>query len=445
MDMELIKKLDSPDVNERLDAVKKLSENFSPEAKSDNVNMHVHTFYSFNANNWSPSRIAYEYAKRGIKYLGIIDFDVIDGKEEFFIAGDYLKIHTSVGIETRAFSNAMHDKEIDSPGEPGVSYIAAAGFAVDLDQYPEEKKKLDFFRDNARERNIALIKRINAHVPDIAVELDKDVIPLTPSGNATERHIIKAYIIESERKFTGEKLVSFWMDILEKSKEEIVALIDDKPRMEDAVRSKFAKKGGYGYVQPSASTFPPVEDFFSWAKRCQAIPMESWLDGTSQGEKDPVALLERSGSMGAEALNIIPDRNWNIKDPDTRTKKVKNLHEIISAANRMDVPLNIGTEMNKKGQVFVDDLQGEVLKNFRNDFTRGAAIFTGHTMLTRFAGFSYTSEKANELFKSKKDKNDFFAAAGSLPAVDHSLSQKFLNAGPEKAFELITDLMIVRP
>jgi len=438
-----IENLNSFNAIDRLSALKELSKNMQRENATENVNMHIHTFFSFNAENWSPSRVAYEYAKRGISMLGIIDFDVIDGMNEFHHAGELLGIRTSVGIETRAFCNEMSDKEIDSPGEPGVSYIAAGGFAMELTEGSQQKKTLDLYRNTAKERNLALIARINPNVADIAVNYESDVLPLTPSGNATERHIIRAYINNSEKAFKQNDLVAFWSKLLVKSIDEAKAIIENKPLMEELVRSKLAKRGGFGYEQPTSKTFPKVEDFFTWVRSCNAIPMESWLDGTSAGEADPLKLLELSVSKGAAALNIIPDRNWNIKDPAVKLLKENNLKKIIDTAVSLNLPLHIGAEMNKLGQPFIDDLDGVSLKPYKQLFIKGAQIFTGHTVLTRFANFSYLGENSEAKFaKNIINKNDFFASVGALPPVNSVIADNLRSAGTEKAFNIISDSVL---
>ena len=358
---------------------------------------------------------------------------------EFLDAGELLGLRTSVGIETRAFSTKMADKEIDSPGEPGVSYIAAAGFSKKLTDGSDAKKTLDYYSKTADDRNIALISRINPNVSAIAIDYKKDVLPLTPSGNATERHIIKAYVNKADSVFTQQnELLEFWVSTLGKSNDEVTEILSNRPKMEDVVRAKFAKKGGFGYQQPTSDSFPKVEDFFAWARSCDAIPMESWLDGTSDGEIDPKVLLELAVENGAEALNIIPDRNWNIADAKTKELKIKNLHTIVKAAKELNLPLHIGTEMNKGGLPFVDDLEGPVLKEFKEVFLTGAKIFAGHTLLTRFADFSYVGDKANTEFDSNKAlKNSVFASVGALPAVTTQLGNKLRGMSKGEAFTFI--------
>lgn len=439
---ELLKRLSDFDIPTRHKALEEAARRFDTSSVKPlcNVNMHIHSFFSYNVENWSPSRIAYECALAGLHAAGIIDFDVIDGKDEFIQAGELLGLRTSVGIETRAFLNEFANRDIDSPGEPGVSYIAAAGFAAELPEGSPERQQLDRFRETARIRNLALIERINPHVDPIAIDYQNDVLPLTPSGNATERHIVQAYLNKSLAVFTdAPKLLNFWSQLLETDASTIESYLDDRPTLENAIRNRFAKRGGFGYVQPDANTFPPVESFFTWVKRCKAIPMESWLDGTSPGESDPQALLELSLAKGAEALNIIPDRNWNIKDADIKQRKVANLDAIIHTARALDLPLHIGTEMNKQGLPFVDDLEGEVLKQYRDDFIQGANVFTGHTVLKRFADFAYTGEKAAAAYSSKADKNRFFARVGALPPVSKAIADSLRNIGAEKAFNVIND------
>ncbi len=434
-------KLNSFNSVERENELKKiLNSRISFMEPGENVNMHLHTFFSFNAENFSPTRIALEAKLHGFYAAGIIDFDVIDGQDEFLKAGELLGLRTNVGVETRTFNTDFSDKEIDSPGEPGVSYVAGSGFAKDFPEGSFQSKKLAEYRANSAKRNLDLIKKINSCVPEIAIDYEKDVLPLAPSRNATERHIIRAYIISADEKISDiEKRTNFWEKVLDGSQPEIIDLLLDLSAMENVVRAKFAKRGGFGYVQPSIKTFPLIDDFFSFVKSCSAIPMESWLDGTSEGEADPKKLLESSVAKGAAALNIIPDRNWNVSNPETKTIKVANLREIVKIASAMNLPINIGTEMNKKGQPIIDDLNGEILKEFKNEFLSGARIMVGHTILTRFADFDYCGEKAEIEFSDTEMKNKFFESVGALPPLTVKIADKLRNLTTESAFTIIAD------
>ena len=430
--------------SERKDALKEFLNQhpiFDPEGS--NVNLHFHSFNSYNCENWSPTRIACESKLRGLYAAGIIDFDVIDGRDEFLEDAELLSLRASVGIETRAFLTEYSHLEIDSPGEPGVSYIAGSGFVTPFAEGSSQAITLAEYRNKALERNLALVGRINDKMPEIAVDYLTDVVQLTPSGNATERHIIQAYLQKSIKQNSDKKvLYELWSEVLGKTAIEVEAAFRNMSAMEDLVRSRLAKKGGVGYVQPTADTFPKVEDFFAWTRSCGALPLESWLDGTSKGEEDGKALLELSREKGALGLNIIPDRNWNIRDPGIKALKYNKLKEIVHIADQMDFPIQIGTEMNKAGLPFADDLEGEYLKPFKNSFMNGAKILIGHAVLQQFAGFSYSSFETDDFFiHNLKHKNEFFVSVGELPPVNKSIANKLRNAGKERSFSVIQDAL----
>ncbi|MCB0130129.1 MAG: hypothetical protein KDD78_04750, partial [Caldilineaceae bacterium] len=76
------------------------------------VNMHCHTFYSFNAYGLSPMALAWLARREQYAALGIVDFDVLDGVDEFLDACEQLDVRGSAGIETRVFVPEFADREI---------------------------------------------------------------------------------------------------------------------------------------------------------------------------------------------------------------------------------------------------------------------------------------------------------------------------------------------
>jgi len=434
--------LDSFDATERREALGRLAaehgDALGPEGT--NVNLHFHSFFSYNAEGYSPSHIAWEARKAGLYAAGLCDFDVLDGLEEFFEAGFTVGLRTTVHVETRVYLKEYAGVDISSPGEPGVTYIMGAGFAGAPAEGTAQARELRGYRSRARERNIALVNRINGHLPDIALDYERDVLPLTPAGTATERHIIEAYVNRARTVFAHpEQTAGFWSRVLDRDREETVALMADRPALEEAVRARLVKRGGLGYEQPSPETFPPAEEFIAWVRSCGAIPMIAWLDGTSPGEEDTHALLSCLTGKGAAAVNMIPDRNWNVADPDTRRRKLAKLAEVVQAASELGLPLNVGTEMNKKGLPFVDDLAVDALRPYRDVFLRGARILVGHSLLLRFAGVSYVGEWAQAEFQSVAAKNDFFESVGGLPPLGSRVARELEQSGRDAAWAWFRD------
>ena len=75
----------------------------------------------------------------------------------------------------------------------------------------------------------------------------------------------------------------------------------------------------------------------------------------------------------------------------------------------------------------------------KETFLRGARIMVGHTILARYANFSYISEAANAEFPDVAAKNDFFEAVGAMPAITGDKAKGLEDMGPEKALAHLRD------
>jgi hypothetical protein len=385
------------------------------------ANMHCHTFFSYNGYGYSPSALAWLAKKQGYKLMGIVDFDVLDAVDEFLNACDLVGVRGSAGMETRVFIPEFASREINSPGEPGIFYHMGIGFgSTDLADFnggpvlSADKQAatviLKSMRDRAEQRNRDLVEQVNAFLDPVALDYDRDVLPLTPAGNATERHICEAYVKVAAK--TIADAVQFWVEKLSTPASEIAAIIDNGPKIENLVRSKLMKRGGVGYVQPGPDMFPSIEEVNTVITACGALPCATWLDGTSSGEQAIEELLDLLIGKGIVALNIVPDRNWNIADPEVKARKVQNLYDVVKLAQRLDLPINVGTEMNKYGLKLVDDFDAPELVPVHEAFLDGAHFVYGHTVMQRALDLGYQSAWAQAYFPTRRERNAFYTQVG---------------------------------
>ena len=295
--------------------------------------------------------------------------------------------------------------------------------------------------ERSHARNRSLIQRINAGLRDVAVDYAADVLPLTPDRNATERHIVNAYHAKALREFGGDPdtAAAFWAARLGLDPKDARDSIKDTNRFTDKLRSKLMKKGGLGYKQPDVDTFPPLDAVIGMIRECRAIPMSTWLDGTSAGESAPTAQLECLMAKGVEAVNIIPDRNCNLKDAAEKARKVAELDRYVAAAHALDLPINVGTELNKAGQRFVDDFAAPAMQRHHAPFLQGAQVMVGHTRLLRWADLSYIDAAATAEFPARAARNAFFAAVGALPGPDQRTRDRLSALSPAKAYTYLAD------
>jgi len=403
-----------------------------PAAGTD-VNIHCHTFFSYNTYGYSPSKFAWLAKKAGLAVAGVVDFDVLDALEEFLDAARLLGLKGCAGLESRVYVPEFATRVMTSPGEPGITYHMGVGFPrANLEG--EAQEFLVGLRRTAQQRNRDLMGRVNEHLRPVELDYERDVLVLTPSGNATERHMCLAYARKAKDLFgEGDAPAGFWSEKLGVRIEP--SWLPENRGILDAIRAKTMKRGGVGYIRPGEGAFPLMADMNRFVAAAGGIPTLTWLDGTSDGEKDIEELLEVSMSTGAAAINVIPDRNYT---PGAKDEKLENLYQVVELAEKLHLPVVMGTEMNSPGQKFVDDFGTEELKPLAPVFLKGALIVYAHSVLQHRCGLGYTSEWAAKNFEGAEQRNEFFReVGGSLdPQGEDELSGLNEEATPAKILEI---------
>ncbi len=429
--------LDSFDAGIRREALERLCEAANGEYPpvGTHMNCHAHTFYSYNAYGYSPSHFAWLAKQRGLVAGGIVDFDVLDGLDEFLAAAKLLALKSCVSVESRVFVPEFADRVINSPGEPGISYHMGIGFTTT--ELPAEAQTfLDGMRASADERNRGLLERVNAFTAPVVLDYENDVQkPLTPNGNATERHICLAYARKAAAMFPDtEALKQYWV---EKLGDDAAAVeYPEGGDLQALIRAKTMKRGGVGYVQPGSGSFPTMSDMNAFALQCGAIPALTWLDGTSDGEACIGELIEIAMASGVAAVNIIPDRNFTAGVKD---EKLENLYDIVERAEALHLPVLVGTEMNSPGNKFVDDLDSDELKPLMPVFLKGTHIVYAHSVLQQAVGMGYVSDWAAKAFANAEEKNTFFETFGARfqPGQEDNLASLTDASTPDQILALL--------
>ena len=383
------------------------------------VNIHCHTFFSYNAYGYSPTKFAWLARKEGLAVAGTTDFDVLDALDEFREACRLLDLKGCSGMETRVYVPEFATRVINSPGEPGISYHM--GVAFPSSKAPKSQEPfLRGLKETARQRNRELMERVNRYLSPVEIDYERDVLILTPAGNATERHMCLAYARKAVNIFgESHKLIEFWSQKL--GTDAVLLGLPEGRDLLNTIRAKTMKRGGVGYVQPDKGSFPLMADTNRFILAAGGMPVHTWLDGSSDGEQAIEELLDVAMSTGAVAINVIPDRNYTPGAPD---QKVKNLYRVIEVAQRRHLVVVEGTEMNSPGQKFVDDFDTKELAPLLPVFLKGAHIVYAHSVLQRQCGLGYTSAWADKHFGAAERKNAFFEQIGATlrPRQEDSLA-----------------------
>jgi len=146
-----------------------------------------------------------------------------------------------------------------------------------------------------------MVTRVNTHMQPVQLDFEKDVVPLTPKGNATERHLCEAYEREAALVFPdAAQRAAYWKE----------KLGDSPPagaKLQNLIRAMTMKKGGVGYVHPGKGSFPLMADMNRFVLESGAIPTLAWLDGTTDGEKCIEDFFQIGMASGAAELQpLVP-------------------------------------------------------------------------------------------------------------------------------------------
>lgn len=339
------------------------------------LNLHLHTFHSFNCNNWSPSRVVFEAWKTGLQYAGTVDFDTLAGLDETLAAGSLLDVKVTGGFESRVLVEELKNKVIDSPMEPGIYYLCGKGFPKTPAADTEEGLFFERLKETAQARNKKVVQKLNDYLNEVKVDYVKDILPLTPSGNPTERHIVESYMRKAEERL-GAGTDKFWSEILSVGEARVKEAREKFPvYFGEMLRKSLIKFGGPGYIFPEEENFPKLDQVVGMIEKAGGIPTGTWLDGTNEGEEDAEAFVGFLKSKRIKAVTVIPERNYNIEDCEEKRLKLKKFNEFMQACINAEMPAVCGTELNKHGQPFVDDFQKPEISGYLDYFLQSASVF----------------------------------------------------------------------
>ena len=198
IDIAILNKLNAPTKAERLANLKEvLKDTVFPPMVPQYINNHIHTTYSFSP--YSPTAAVYAARMEGLCTAGIIDHDSISGAEEFLEAAKIVDMPVTIGMEARISMDdtRLEGRRTNNPDQVGVSYMTIQGVPHDkINTLTEFFKPYQAAR---HERNRKMIEKINALLPGIELDYDKDVLPLSlaaENGGVTERHLMYALAIK---------------------------------------------------------------------------------------------------------------------------------------------------------------------------------------------------------------------------------------------------------
>jgi len=142
---KIIQEINSSNKTARLFGLKRIYKLIEKEGKqfkkTEEVNNHVHTIYSFSP--YSPSMAAYLAWKASLQTVGIMDHDSVSGCKELIEACKIMGIASTIGFELRVnFSGTkVEGRKLNNPDSKNIGYISIHG--IPESKLTEAKKFLN--------------------------------------------------------------------------------------------------------------------------------------------------------------------------------------------------------------------------------------------------------------------------------------------------------------
>ena len=282
------------------------------------VNGHIHTPYSFSA--FESIEQALQMAKKeNVKVMGINDFNTGAGYPEFTEKALDYSVFPLFNIEFIGLDADFQEEgvRVNDPNNPGRIYFSGKGLSVPFSVPPENQKLLDTVLEESQNQVREMIVKTNEHLLEFALdfELDYDEIREKYAPfQVRERHIAKALAEKVNEKAKGniqqaEKVYTkLFVNVAPD------ADLNDRVAIENEIRTRFLKKGGFAFVPEDDAAFMTLNQIIELILDAGGIPCYPVLLDDKNGnftdfESDWNKMHAFFQKLNIGCIELIPNRN----------------------------------------------------------------------------------------------------------------------------------------
>ncbi len=387
-------------------------------AKTLEVNNHIHTPYSFSA--FDSIQQAISLAKdEGIQILGINDFFVRDGYEEFAKECYSNEIFPLFNIEFIALSkeDQKNNVRVNDPNNPGRTYLSGKGLSFPAKISEENRKKLEALVKESQVQVENMIAKLNDHMKskgyDLSFSMD-EMYGKYAKKLVRERHIATALRKKATEQFDSEKeQIEFFTKIFDGQAPK--SDINNAVEFENEIRSKLLKAGGVAFVEEDEKAFLEVSEIRNLIIDMGGLPTYPLLLDDKNGdftdfESDREKLCNTLKERGIFSIELIPHRNSfeNLK------KYVEYFYQqgfVVSFGTEHNTPALTKLKVECMNETSLDDIVSLIGYN-------GSAVIAAHQYLMARGKEGYLDTKGN----AKSDERSKFELLGKA-IIDYYFKQ----------------------
>lgn len=341
-----------------------------------NCNGHIHTPYSFSA--FSSIDEAFMLAKQQeIDILGINDFYVTDGYEEFAIKAREYGVFPLFNVEFMALDKELQsdDIRINDPANPGRIYISGKGLSYPIRRSAQSDSLVEQLRSGTNKRTAEMVRKLNVHFRAVGVDIQLDLNMIQrelAKGLVRERHVAKAvwHVLSNKYSKITQRLEAFHLMFGGR----LLSNPENEAEITNEIRNRFLKKGNIAYVLENDDAFISLERAIELIIDSGGIPCYPVLLDDKHGmfthfESDWEQMCRFLTERGIYCIELIPQRN-----------SVKSLTEFINYFDSRGFSILLGTEHNTPVMtpMSVSARDGELTTELQRIAYRGACLVAAH-------------------------------------------------------------------
>jgi len=313
-----------------------------------NVNAHIHTPYSFSS--FTGLEQAFEMAvKEEIKVLGINDFYVTDGYDEFAVLARQNAIFPLFNIEAIALSKELQDRgiRVNDPNNPGRTYLCGKGLNYPATLQGKCREMLESVKAESQHQILEMLEKLNDWLKEIGTDIVltyDEVRSRFARQLVRERHIAQALRVAIFERYTDD---AQRRETLQKIYGGAPSNVDiyHEAALENELRNNLLKAGKRAFVPEDEKAFLSVEQALeiiieAGGMPCYPVLLDDAAGNITEFEADREQLCQNLVALDIRCIELIPQRN-----------KLEIMEPFVRYFYEKDFVVTFGTEHNAPGLI----------------------------------------------------------------------------------------------
>ena len=361
------------------------------------VNAHIHTPCSFSSFSGLDQAFAMA-VNENVRVLGINDFYVTDGYDEFSELARRYRIYPLFNIEFIALSKELQEQgiRVNDPNNPGRTYICGKGLKYPSVLKENYRKMLENIKAESQLQIVEMLEKLNVWLKETGMNFllsYEEIRSRFARQMVRERHIAQALHHVVFEHYPDDALRG---EVLKKIYGGIPSGVNihHSAALENELRNNLLKAGKKAFVPENEKAFLSIEQVGEIITEAGGIPcypvlLDDAAGNITEFEADRERLCQSLTDMNIRCIELIPQRN-----------KLEIMEPFVRYFYERGFVITFGTEHNAPGLIpLTPCCRGDVpLTDFLMQVNyNGACVIAAHQYMKAQGKYGFIDENGQPL------------------------------------------------